>query len=78
MVPITFRSTHPTLSLPSLFSLPPSLTITLRQVVVEGSMCLGQLVVDKSTSNRSVREHAAGSFSYCDMLKVPFTALSCL
>ena len=76
MVPITYSPnslSSLSLSLPS-----PSLTITLWQVVVEGSMCLGQLVVDKSTSNRSVREHAAGSFSYCDMLKVPFTALSCL
>ena len=74
MVPITYSPN--TLSSLSLSLPSPSLTITLWQVVVEGSMCLGQLVVDKSTSNRSVREHAAGSFSYCDMLKVPFTALS--
>lgn len=40
------------------------------KVVVESSMCLGQLVVDKATSTRSVRERVDGSFGYCDMLKV--------
>ena len=40
------------------------------KVVVESSMCLGQLVVDKATSMRSVREKVDGSFGYCDMLKV--------
>ena len=34
-------------------------------------MCLGQLVVDKSTSPRhhTTRDHMAGVFCYCDMLK---------
>ena len=41
------------------------------KVVVESSMCLGQLVVDKSTNPRhhSSRDHMFGAFCYCDMLK---------
>ena len=36
------------------------------KVVVESSMCLGQLIVDKATSTRSVRERVDGSFGYCE------------